>query len=226
MFILDQQADVFVDALASDHRGQLLFLSVYGRDTSVQQLLARLHQREDQGGVDQLSLRPGRDQPVALQVLVGDPSRLDKLTGRLPRTGLLGNLLHAWIFDPALLHLDPATGSGWLVEPLDEATLSAARAADAMRLRAWQVVQTLSPVPLLDGWQAPVLAHLADIQALRHPACVGPLSVLRIELPDQFTAWVSEQVRTGVLVDAVDRAAPVAPGRPADPDLTPLHRPA
>jgi hypothetical protein len=196
MFILEQQSDVFVDALVSDHRAQMLFVSVYGRDTSIQQLMARLHLRRDQGGVDDLTLLDATSRSQAMRVLVGDPSRLDKLTGRLPRTGLLGNLLHAWIFDPAVLQLDPATGSGWLLEPLHGEMPHGQRAAREAA-QAWRMVKELSPVPLLDHWMLPVLAHLQSIQALIRPATVGPVSALRIELPQDFMAWVSEQVRDG-----------------------------
>lgn len=196
MFILEQQSDVFVDALVSDHRAQMLLLSVYGRDTSIQQLMARLHLRRDQGGVDDLTLLDAATRSQVMRVLVGDPGRLDKLTGRLPRTGLLGNLLHAWIFDPAVLQLDPATGSGWLLEHLQGEMPQGLRAANEAA-QAWRMVKELSPVPLLDHWMLPVLAHLQSIQALIRPAVVGPVSALRIELPQDFIAWVSAQVRDG-----------------------------
>lgn len=216
MFTLDEQSDVFADACVSDHRAQLLFVSVYGRDTSIQQLLARLHQPTSQGGVDQLTLRsqPDRAVPAAvrgsqqtLQVLVGDPARLDKLTGRLPRTGLLGNLLQAWIFDPVVQRLDPATGSAWLldlnavrVSPAAPGSVDrdAARRVAMEAEQAWRLVKELSPLPLLDHWMLPILSHLQTVQALQRPPCLGPVSALRIEMPEGFSAWVSEQVKAGV----------------------------
>ena len=111
LFVLTEQSDVFVDACAADHHAQLLFVSAFGRDTSIQQLLARLHQSSSQGGVDELTLLPHFGAKPSLKVMVGDPRRLEKVTGRMPKTGLLGNLVHAWIFDPALLKVDHATRS-------------------------------------------------------------------------------------------------------------------
>ena len=50
MYVIDEQPDVFADAAASDDNSQLLFMSVFGRDTSIQQLLARCQlPREDAG---------------------------------------------------------------------------------------------------------------------------------------------------------------------------------
>ena len=68
MFQALEQSDVFVDACASDQHAQLLFLSVYGRDTSVQQLMARLHQPVSQGGVDAVTLRLPSGKSEALTV--------------------------------------------------------------------------------------------------------------------------------------------------------------
>lgn len=202
MFNLEEQSDVFVDACASDHRAHLLFLSVYGRDTSIQQLLARLHQRAAQGGVEQLTVRAGGARGHQLRVLVGDPSRLDKVTGRLPKTGLLGNLVHAWIFDPELLKVDVATGSGWIADQVqasedDQAVTARARRAAREAEQVWRLVKELSPVPLLEHWALTSLAYIESSGGLVRPPCVGSVAVTRVELPEAFDVWVSDRVRDG-----------------------------
>lgn len=205
MFCLLEQADVFVDALAADHRDQLLFCSVYGRDTSVQQLMARLHQASREGGVESLTVdsRPGRVPPLAVRV--GDPRRLDKVTGRLPRSGLLGNLVHAWIFDPALLAVDHAGRSAWVMEhqlagaSVLAPTGPAPTVPPAIQAQVWQLVLELSPVPLLPAWEDTVLDHLGRNGAFQSPSCIGPLDLLRIGLPESFPDWVSDGVRHGRL---------------------------
>lgn len=200
MFMLHEQSDVFIDACASDHRAQLLFISAYGRDTSIQQLMARIHQRATQGGVDQLTVGESMQARPSLKVLVGDPNRLDKIIGRCPRTSLMGNLVHAWIFDPALLRLDPAIGAGWILEQ--------GGGADPPReaKRLWRMLKELSPVPLLDHWALTVLAHLQTIGAVVRPPCVGPVRALRLELPEDFVSWVSERVRNGDLRESMELA--------------------
>ena len=42
LFKLRELSDLFADACVRDEAGQLMFLSLYGRDTAIQQLLARL----------------------------------------------------------------------------------------------------------------------------------------------------------------------------------------
>ena len=193
MYVLHEQSDVFVDACASDHRAQLLFISAYGRDTSIQQLMARIHQRATQGGVDHLSMaKTSQDRPL-LKVLTGDANRLDKVIGRCPKASLLGNLVHAWIFDPVLLKPDPATGSGWIFSQGDKVD------GPAEYRQVWRMLKELSPVPLLDAWALTVMNHLVSVGSLVRPPCVGSIQALRLELPEDFMDWVSERVRAGDL---------------------------
>jgi len=204
MFVLEEQSDVFIDALASDHHAQLLFMSVFGRDTSVQQLLARLHQSVREGGITQLSAVDRLGGKVSLQVSVGDPKRLEKATGRLPRTGLLGNLIHAWIFDPAVLTVDHATRSAWILEQeINRAQLTSL---------AWALIKELSPVPLLDTWREPVLSHVHRSGGLESPVSLGRIRTFRVELQEAFPLWVSQGVREGLL--------PVPAAQPASVSTT------
>ncbi len=193
MFITQEQNDVFVDACASDHHSQLLFMSVYGRDTSIQQFMARLHQPAKDGGVDDVSLVTQFGAKPAIKVLVGDPRRLEKVTGRMPRTGLLGNFVHAWIFDPAMLAIDHAAQAAWIVSQRPEFDLAEEDRA------AWRLVKDLSPVPLLDAWQAQALEHVRGRGGVIRPPCVGSIRAVRIELQDDFPKWVSEGVQDGFL---------------------------
>lgn len=202
MYSLLEQSDVFVDACVADHRAQLLFVSVYGRDTSLQQFMARLHQPVNQGGVDSVTLRLEGQKSDALKVLVGDARRLEKTTGRIPKAGLLGNLVHAWIFDPAALEVDHASRAAWL---LDNGGDEPEAVSQRVHVDTWQLVKELSPVPLLEAWCDLVLLHLRVNGGLLETPCVGPVKSLRVELPEHFADWVSYNVREGVL------EAPVGP---------------
>lgn len=188
LYSIKEQSDVFADACVSDVAGQLLFLSVFGRDTSLQQLFARFQLRTNEGGIDQLTFETD-GKGVALAI--GDANRLEKLTGRLPRETLFGNLSHAWVFDAAGLELDRANGAGWIL-------IEAADAGDAERARQrrWRLVQMLAHVPLLDEWRDRVLEDLGA-QAWHTPACLGRLAAERLALPEDFESRVSRLLRAG-----------------------------
>ncbi|MEX3690371.1 hypothetical protein AB3X91_17360 [Paraburkholderia sp. BR14263] len=199
LYPIKELQDIFIDACVRAPDGDLAFVSVFGRDGAVQQLYASLHLGVQEGGIRQITLiDPDSSQTIAA-VPIGDPRRLDKYSGRLPRDNLFGNLVHTWIYDESLLTPSKATGSAWLLvdhetQAHDEASLEA---------RVWSLIEQLSPIPLLPHWRSLVLAELGERLVSRLDetpyAPVGRLDALRIALPDSFTEAISSFVRTGAL---------------------------
>ena len=88
-------ADLFVDACIRDEDSELLFLSLFGRDTSMLQFLCRFLAQAQRGRFASKAIRPCSpllDDERPTSVFVRDPGGLDKLTGRLPQRNLFGNL--------------------------------------------------------------------------------------------------------------------------------------
>ena len=195
LFRLELLTDVFVDACLRDAAGNLLFLSCYCRDTSMQQMFSAFSLPQAQGGLDTFCLR-GDDGRRHL-VNVGDDDRLGKLTGRLPRDNLFGNLVHAWVFDRSLQQPDYANRIAWLMDR------KAALAGEFLEQRIWAVYKLLSPVPLLEHWRNPLLqatrpAYVQDLDDSSFPP-LGDITAFRIHLGDQFLDTVSAMVKGGML---------------------------
>src|SRR3546814_6010120 len=53
LYRIDECPDVMADACVGDDQGNLVFLSIWARDTAVQQFLARLTLGRDEQGLDQ-----------------------------------------------------------------------------------------------------------------------------------------------------------------------------
>ncbi|MDR5804923.1 hypothetical protein [Caballeronia sp. LZ001] len=197
--ILELQ-DIFVDACVRTSTGELMFLSAFGRDGSLQQLYASLHLGAQEGGIQQVTiLDPTTRQPIA-SASVGDSRRLDKFSGRLPKENLFGNLVHTWIFDASLTTSAKSTGIAWL---LIDRHLQADDAS-SIATRAWSLIAQLSPVPLLPHWRDRVLSTLGSetVTDLAQTACapVGRLHASQIALPEAFSETLSELVRNGDLL--------------------------
>lgn len=217
-------SDVFLDALVRNEAGQLMFASLYGRDTAIQQLLAAFSLPLSSGGVDRITLhqveapprpgdgvvgvvelRPGTtpaEDPRGL-AFIGDASRLTKLAGKLPRRSLFGPVTHAFIYDPAVVEPDTANGRAWVMTLGDEAA--------AHTEAVWAMIQRISPVPLVDAWRDTVLARLGGsvVQDLNHHAKVtwptlGPVRASLIDLGESFSQAISELVKTRLLTRQVD----------------------
>jgi hypothetical protein len=211
IFTCPQQGDVFFDALVCDHGGYLIFASVYGRDSSIQQLLSRMHLSNKQDGIDCLTANcpaSGR----SWSAMLGDPKRLEKLTGQLSKSSLFGRMSHAWIFHEALIQPNRASRIGWLM--LEQA-IDPAETQD----RCWAMVKQLSPIPLLEHWRDSVLSLLQTEAtdtgpAVAHGRGTGPVKAIRIALPTAFEALISKAIKSGMLSgspsDDVDSLAPAA----------------
>ncbi len=216
-------SDVFLDALVRNEAGQLMFASLYGRDTAIQQLLAAFSLPVTSGGVDRITLNPVEAPPhvgdgvvgvVPLHptmstaddprgvAFIGDATRLTKLAGKLPKKSLFGPVSHVFIYDTLVIDPDTANGRAWVL------TLGEGH---EHRQSVWAMIQRISPVPLIDAWREPVLAVLGETiaQDLNQSAGVtwptlGPIEASLIDLGDTFTQAISDLVQRRVLTRQVE----------------------
>ncbi|MEC5406576.1 hypothetical protein VOM14_13555 [Paraburkholderia sp. MPAMCS5] len=199
LYPIKELQDIFVDACVRAPDGELVFVSVFGRDGAVQQLYASLHLGIQEGGIRQITLLdPDNGQPIAA-VPIGDPRRLDKYSGRLPKDNLFGNLIHTWIYDESLLKPSKAAGSAWLL--VDRGTQE--HGLESLEARTWLLIEQLSPLPLLPHWRGRILGMLGDhlvnnLEQTPH-APIGRIHASRIVLPDSFSEAISGFVRNGSL---------------------------
>lgn len=191
-------ADLFVDACLRDDKSELLFLSLFGRDTSILQFFSAFSLKRNEGGLieganAQFVLHDDAMRPHT--VVVSDVDRLEKLTGRLPSENLFGPLTHAWLFDPCLTCCDRGKREAWL---LDEGTGE----RDAHKL--WRRITELSPVPLLEHWREAIIDGLGErlVRPLaeNNAAPLGAIGGYRVHLPTGFEAFVSAAVVRGLLL--------------------------
>lgn len=196
MFQIEEFPDIWADACLRDSEGQLLFLSLYGRDGSLMQILAAIELgRQAQQGVDTLHLT--ETDGSRHTVYIADTKRLDKYSGRLPRGNLFGQLNQTWLFDKRLLKPDRVNRIGWVLRHTTDDDLTSSMPSDE---RVWQLINLLSPVALRDAWRGSILAWLQDHQALTVLDCptypaLGPVQGVRVSLSDHFTEFISQEVR-------------------------------
>ena len=198
LFKLRELSDLFADACVRDEAGQLMFLSLYGRDTAIQQLLAAFTLKVSEGGFDCFHLQnPAGESHL---VHVGNADRLEKFTGKLPRDNLFGNLVHLWLYDPVLIRPDRSNRVAWV---LVDGVRDEPDRSEAIWERAWGLYKLLSPVPLLDTWQQAVLSgtgnEVVTLMGDTPYPPLGRIAAARVGLPDRFPEIVSEMVKAGEL---------------------------
>lgn len=180
LYAIDECRDLMADAYVGGEDSNLVFLSVWGRDTAIQQFLAQLTLGADEQGLDQFHVV--HEQGSAIPVFVGDVDKLEKRSTRTYRRTLFGSLTNLWLFDKRCVKPDKANASALALLPRDS----------AHRIdRLWRLVQDTCPLPLLDHWREPVLELLQSRQMLTAlPRSLGPLEGYRlfIDIPALRTA--------------------------------------
>jgi hypothetical protein len=198
LYRIDECPDLMADGCIGDEHGNLVFLSVWARDTAVQEFLARLTLGRDEQGLDQFHIVT--EQGGSLPVFVGNVERLEKRTTRAYRRTLFRSLTHLWLFDRRCVRPDKANASALALLPRDS----------THRLdRLWMLVQETCPLPLLDHWRETVLELLQAQDMLgRLPFALGPLEGhrLAINVPALTTA-LGTLIRSGELTAEVHPSA-------------------
>lgn len=202
MFRIEEFPEVWTDACLRDSEGRLMFLSVYGRDGSLMQLLAAFELgSQSERGVDRIYLVGQEGERH--RVDIADAKRLDKQSGRLPKQNLFGPLNQLWLFDKSLRAPDRANRIGWALNHC-KTGMRTVPEAQAFNARIWQLVNLLSPVALQDHWRGPIFDWCREKRAIEamgsdlYPT-LGPVEAVRVSLTDHFVQFISDSVRYGTL---------------------------
>ncbi|WP_229332891.1 hypothetical protein [Halomonas sp. KAO] len=190
LYTLDECLDLYADAFCIGRNRECLFLSLWGRDTALQELLARLTLPTADNGLDTLHLCQDDTRHA---MVFGDMDRYSRRSARLRQTRF-GTLVHVWIFDQRCITPDRVNLHG--IALLDDV-----EGAFPIDDQLWPRVQELSPLPLLDHWQMAVMTLLHTQHAvLPAPFSQGPIQAWEISLDESDLApRLSGMIRAGVL---------------------------
>ena len=161
------------DACICDEAGNLIFFSAWGRDTAIQELVARLTvSPSEKTCLRELHLTD--EVGVATTASITGVDRLQKRTGRTSSRTLFGPLIHLWLFDIACTVPDLANASAIAV--MEKRTSNPTE-------RLWALVRETCPLPLLDHWRELVLDVLTSQQMLQPlPTALGRLEAHRLRI--------------------------------------------
>ncbi|MDR1935295.1 MAG: hypothetical protein LBS49_06910 [Candidatus Accumulibacter sp.] len=196
LYPIDEGPDLMADACVADEDGQLVFLSLWGRDTAVQEFLARLTLAHEARGLDRFHLVT--EAGASFPIVVGDAGKLEKRLTRAYRRTLFGSLNNVWLFDRRCVAPDKANARALALLPRDSVH---------RQERLWTLVRDTCPLPLLDHWREPVLELLqARSMLTRLPFAFGPLEGHRLAIDVTALSlalgdWI-RQDRLGVDADA------------------------
>ena len=187
---IDEQRDLMVDAALWEGVFNLIFVSIWGRDTAIQQFLARLTLGRTQDGLDQFHIV--NEHGANFPIYINSVDRLEKRIARTYRKTLFGSLTNLWLFDKRCSAIDKANHSAILLLP---------KGANNITERLWSTVKETCPLPLLDHWKEPVLDVLERYSMLEAlPKGFGEVEGYQINLQvSDLKQHLSEKIRERVL---------------------------
>lgn len=198
MFRVSPFSDLYADACVRNESGQLLFLSLYGRDTQLRALMAAFHLGVSEGGVTSIQLIDEKTGDVSV-CHVGDAKKLTQISGRLPKDNLFGNIVHTFIYQADIVKPDLPNASAWILrhESMQEFSNN-----DGQEI-IWNYYKTLSAIPLMDHWRDTVIRHTSkdcifNTSESNYPP-LGNFTAIKIQLPSDFIQRISNLVKTRVI---------------------------
>lgn len=197
---VDEAPELFADAVLVDAADNLLFLSLWGRDTALQEFLARLSLPRHEGGLDSFFLRPENTEnglPRRKLVQIGDTDRLDHYTGRMP-TNIFGDMAHMWLFNRLVTEPDLANRRTIVLFRPDEVSAKAER--EVVHGRIWQLTKAICHLPLLDHWFKPVTEAFRSRDWIKEFEGVGiHAAMIDLNLGEEVETVITGLVRDGSL---------------------------
>lgn len=183
---VDEASGLHVDAFLTD-QSHLRFLSVWGRDTQMQEFLARLSLSGKEGGLESFWVNADPQKYVQ----IGDLGRLEKLTGRMPKDNLFGEVTHLWLYDRVAVEPNYAGRRAlFLFRPEEDIP----EYSESLNQRLWVMVRETCHLPLLPQWRDVVLDGFTAHGFLKRLDGVG-IAAIEMALPERevetvVTGWI------------------------------------
>jgi hypothetical protein len=139
LLTLSEIHEVYTDAYLTDDANHLLFLSVWGRDTALQEFLARLQLPRSENGIKDFHIT-GTE--INQYVIVPNVENLDKAIAKTSRNTILGELTQLWIYDKIAVSADLANHRALMLYSNDD-----------VHSDPWPIIKNVCPLPLLNEWR-------------------------------------------------------------------------
>lgn len=198
---LDVIPDLYVDASLVDAYDKLLFLSLWGRDTAIQEFLAGISLANEEGGINSFFLSTGiksSGDPQRKLIQIGEAKRLNHYTGRMPASNVFGgDMAHLWVFDRLVTDPDLANRRTIAISKVDSDSVDDKAAAQN---RIWQLTKTICHLPLLDHWAETIIQTFYEREWIKDFNGIGVNGALiDLSLAEEVEEEVTRLIRDGAL---------------------------
>ncbi|MCG8010099.1 MAG: hypothetical protein JAY64_00125 [Candidatus Thiodiazotropha weberae] len=183
-----------------DAYDKLLFLSLWGRDTAIQEFLAGISLANEEGGINSFFLTTGRrdgGEPLRKLIQIGESKRLNHHSGRMPASNVFGgDMAHLWVFDRLVTDPDLANRRTIAISRAVDTT----SASSVSQSRIWQLTKAICHLPLLDHWAETIVKRFYEREWIKDFNGIGVNGALiDLSLSEEVEDEISTLIRDGVL---------------------------
>ncbi len=186
LYKIDEIADLYVDAFLLD-QSKLIFLSVWGRDTALQEFFARLTLPKSEQGLREIHLE-NLDTDQTVYVDIPDIEELTKVNGRA-QSKIFGSLSHVFIYDKLADKPDSLNNKALLIYRDKEEQPD-----------TWEIIKEACHLPLLDHWKKYVLKTFEEQGWLRYLTGEAihaiKLDLIRSDVEDLMESAIKDGILT------------------------------
>lgn len=172
--------DLYIDAVLTDETSHLVFMSIWGRDTALQEFIARLQLPLSDNGIRDFRVI---GETTTKYVQVPNVDLLEKMTTKTSKNTVFGQLTQLWIYNKLVAVPDMVNRRAFML-------CKSGHVPDP-----WPLIKTVCSLPLLDHWRGAFLDHCRKREWLRNIDGIGVHGVA-IELGDDVGPAISEMIRS------------------------------
>lgn len=182
LFTITSIDGVYVDAFLTDESNRLVFISLWGRDTALQELLARLQLPKSENGIRDFHLL-GQDGQRHF-VTVPNVDDLEKNTFKTGNT-IFGVMTQMWIYDRLSIKADMTNHRAIMLYRMSDPQPD-----------PWPLIKTVCPLPLLDHWRDVFIAKCFEKQWIRLLENGHDMSGYQVHIGDDVEDVVSDLIHS------------------------------
>ena len=196
---LDEAPELFADAVLVDAYDKLLFISLWGRDTAIQEFLTRITLSQNDDGLQSFCLAvDANGESRRKRILIGETKRLDHYSGRMPSQNVFGDMAHLWLFDR--LVAEPDLSNRRTIALFRESKSQTNEVSHNARHRIWQVAKSLCHLPLLDHWAPTVINTFYQRDWIKDLSGIGvDGAMIDLRFGDEIEDEISNLIMEGIL---------------------------
>lgn len=189
LFKVEEISDLYVDSYLTDEHGNLIFVSFWGRDITINEFVARITLNDAEYSIRKFHLiDPDTGTEKAIHIRNKDD--LEKHTGRVT-TKVFGDMVQGFLYEKMTIKPDYQSGKALILFVGDKEP------------DTWEMVKEVCHIPLRDHWKEPLLEKFGrqgnDTPWIKKLTGVG-INAIRIEFDQKsLEKVVSDQIKNGQL---------------------------